>query len=295
MKTHKIIDVPNLNIKQEIQYASRQYGFRLKKKLGQNFVQDKSVIETVVGALGLQPDDYILEIGAGMGTLTAALIEVSEHVTSVEIDHYLYSYLRDKFLGEKQLCLVQGDILTLSQNTLFPENREIKVTGNLPYYISSAVLKRLVGFSSHIPIMALMFQKEVAHRIVSAPGSKDYGILSIATQLYYRGEIVETFPAQAFFPSPQVSSSLVVFNRLDKPLVGIDEEKYLMSLVKVCFRQRRKKIKNTLSSWMNSQNISYASVEDILKENQINPVLRPEQIAIEDFIRLARSLRKGSR
>lgn len=261
---------------------------RAKKSLGQNFLVDSRVISKILDSVSLSADELILEIGPGRGALTAGLVERAGYVLAVELDRELIDALTQRFSSER-FKLVHEDILKfpLSQalSAILLEHPHLKpkarVIANLPYYISTAVITRLISERAGISDMTLMLQREVAERLMSRPGSKDYGGLSVFTQLYASVRRVLNVPAGAFRPVPKVESTVV---RLDfKPQIDLEPrlEQPFSNLVKAAFSQRRKTLYNCLKT-------AYASklVLAALANAGIAPERRAETLGVEEFVRL---------
>lgn len=249
------------------------------------------VVDAIIRLLALAPDDEIVEIGPGLGFLTRRLLEAAVKVWAVEVDGALVERLRQTILaGNGKLELIHGDILTVPLNAALPQ-RKIKLVGNLPYSIATPVLFRIFEWRAHFSTLVLMVQKEVAERIASGPGTKDYGTLSIWCQVH--GRIVEkvSVSPEAFFPRPKVRSTVLKIELFGEPLVGADELAALRGLVRAAFGQRRKMLGNALAAFSKRPR---EQVETFLRAQGIDPNRRGETLAVEEFIKLAAAAHEQS-
>lgn len=251
----------------------RRYEVRTKKSLGQNFLIDDGVIDRIISNV---PDgSTVLEIGPGMGALTRRLVEKAGRVIAVEIDSKLCEILKEE-IDSKRLEVVNEDFLDIDLNEVLAE-RAIAVA-NIPYYITSPIISKLLTSADMVETAVLMMQREVAERVVARPGGKEYGILSIVAALYSEPEILFYIPESAFIPPPRVESCVVRFNKRKRHLRV--SEKDLLRVVKVAFSKRRKTIVNTLANLFNGDKDEF---KEYLKEAGIDPMARPETLGIEQF------------
>ena len=212
----------------------QKYNFNFQKKFGQNFLINTSVLEEIIEAAGVTKDDFVLEIGPGIGTMTQYLCEAAREVVAVEIDSNLIPILKDTLSAYNNVEVLNEDILKVDiQKLAFEknENRPIKVVANLPYYITTPIIMGL--FESHVPIdsITIMVQKEVADRMQEGPGSKEYGALSLAVQYYAKPEIVVNVPPSCFMPQPKVGSAVIRLTRHEKPPVEVEDEKLMLKII----------------------------------------------------------------
>jgi len=280
-----------MTLYEEVRAALRESSFRPKKHFGQNFLIHQHVIESILRLLDLEPNDQVVEIGPGLGFLTRRLIERAAKVWAVEIDPVLIERLRrGQFSADSKLELIHGDILQVALPESLPTGR-IKLAGNLPYSISTPVLFRIFEWREHFSTLVLMLQKEVADRMASAAGSKDYGTLSVWCQIH--GRITEKIPVspEAFFPRPKVRSTILKIELYDEPLAKNDELTALRALVRAAFNQRRKTLGNALSACLTG---GRPEIEKVLRSQAIDPQRRGETLSVAEFIRLARAARVGS-
>ena len=235
----------------------QKYGFVFQKRFGQNFLIDTHVLDKIIGASEITKDDFVLEIGPGIGTMTQYLAEAAREVTAVEIDDALIPILQDTLKEWDNVSVIHGDILKTDIKKIADEKNQgkpIKVVANLPYYITTPIIMGL--FESHVPVesITVMVQKEVADRMQTGPGSKDYGALSLAVQYYANPEIVANVPPNCFMPRPKVGSAVIKLTRHKEMPVEVQDEKLMFRLIRASFNQRRKTLSNSLK---NSQELDY--------------------------------------
>lgn len=270
----------------------QKYDFAFQKKYGQNFLIDNNVLDNIIYAAGITKDDYVLEIGPGIGTMTQYLAEAAREVAAVEIDKKLIPILEDTLKNYQNVTIINQDILKVDINQLANEKnggRPIKVVANLPYYITTPIIMGL--FESHVPLdsITIMVQKEVADRMQVGPGTKDYGALSLAVQYYAKPEIVAIVPPNCFIPRPNVSSAVIKLTRHTKPVVEVDDEALMFKLIRASFNQRRK----TLANGLNNSPEIHVSKEDIAKGIEslgVSPSIRGEALTLLQFAELANYL-----
>jgi len=274
---------------QEARAALRDTAFAPKKTLGQNFLVHDRVLESILRLVALAPEDEILEIGPGLGSLTRRLVGRARHVWAVEIDRFLVEKLRAGDLGSHPaLKLIHGDILKLPLESILPKHK-IKLVANLPYSISTPVLFRLFELHDRFSFFVLMVQREVAERMASAPGTKSYGSLSVWCQVH--GRIAAKVPVapEAFFPKPKVRSMVLKIDLHPEPLVSTDEVSVLQGLVRAAFGQRRKMLQNNLAAWLK---IGRGEIDALLGSQNIDPRRRGETLSADEFINLARAIKR---
>ena len=225
------------------------YDFQFKKQLGQNFLIDLHVMEKILRAAEVNDEDIVLEIGPGIGSLTQVMAEAAGRVTAVEIDDRLIGILEENLKEYQNVTIVHHDFMKLDLPTFFEEqgfDKPVKVVANLPYYITTPIIMEL--FESHVPLnsVTVMVQEEVAKRMQAAPGSKDYGALSLAVQYYAKPYIAAHVPQNCFMPRPNVGSAVICLKRLEEPPVNVKEEDLMFKLIRAAFGQRRKTLVNAL-------------------------------------------------
>lgn len=266
----------------------QKYDFRIQKKYGQNFLIDQSVLNRIVEAAGIEGDDCVLEIGPGLGTMTRCLAERAGRVAAVEIDRNLIPVLKETLAGYDNITLINDDILKVDLNGIAAElngGRPVKVVANLPYYITTPIIMKLL--ESHVPLQSItvMVQKEVADRMQAGPGTKDYGALSLAVQYYAKPEIVANVPPNCFIPRPSVGSAVIRLTRYEKPPVQVRDEAGLFTLIRAAFNQRRKTLTNAL---YNAQglHIPKERTAQALERLGLPSSVRGEALTLEQFAAL---------
>ncbi len=267
----------------------QKYGFVFQKRFGQNFLIDTHVLDRIIQASEITKDDFVLEIGPGIGTMTQYLADSAREVTAVEIDDALIPILKDTLKEWDNVNVIHGDILKTDIRKIADEKnqgRPIKVVANLPYYITTPIIMGL--FESHVPVdsITVMVQKEVADRMQTGPGSKDYGALSLAVQYYAKPEIVANVPPNCFMPRPKVGSAVIRLTRHQNPPVTAKDEKLMFRIIRASFNQRRKTLANGLK---NSQELNYAKeqVEAAITECGLPLNIRGETLTLEQFAKLS--------
>ena len=272
-----------------------RYGFDFKKKFGQNFLIDENVVEKIVREAGVTKDDFVVEVGPGIGTMTQILCENAREVVAVEIDKKLIPILTEDTLSYyDNVTVINEDILKLDIKKLADEKNEgrpIKVVANLPYYITTPIIMGL--FESHVPLdsITIMVQKEVADRMQCGPGTKDYGALSLAVQYYAEPYIVANVPPNCFMPRPAVGSAVIRLTRHQKPPVEVMDEKLMFRLIRASFNQRRKTLANGLknSGELNlSKEVITVAIEKLGKGSSV----RGEALDLEEFARLTNIIKE---
>ena len=266
-----------------------EFGLFPRKKLGQHFLVDPNILNKVVRTAQVGKEDVVLEVGPGLGQMTLALADRAKKVIAVEIDERLVTILRQKVEDHPNIEVIKSDILKVDFKHLFKkETVPIKVVANLPYQISTPLLFRFVESKETFSALNLMLQKEVAERMVASPGRKEYGPLSIFIQTYADVSIQFTIKPSAFFPAPKVESAMVHMVWRGKPMIETDDEEWFKRVVKACFGYRRKTLINALK---HSELSLRESVGSRMEEIGIDPRRRPETLTIQEFAKLAESLK----
>jgi 16S rRNA (adenine1518-N6/adenine1519-N6)-dimethyltransferase len=280
-----------MTLYEEVRAALRESAFRPKKSLGQNFLIHERVIDAILRLLDLAPHDEVVEIGPGLGFLTRRLLERAARVRAIEIDSTLFERLRGaEFASDPKLELIHGDILDVAAPAS-SSARRMKLAGNLPYSISTPVLFRIFEWREHFSTLVLMLQKEVADRMASGPGTKEYGSLSVWCQVHGRiSEKVSVSP-EAFFPRPKVRSTVLKIELFPEPLIDPADFPVLRGLVRAAFGQRRKTLSNALGAWSAG---GRAEIENFLRAQGVDSQRRGETLSVEEFIKLARAARSES-
>ncbi len=283
-----------LGIPQNTIAVLQKYHFNFQKKFGQNFLIDTHVLEKIIEAAGVTKDDFVLEIGPGIGTMTQYLCEHARAVAAVEIDKNLIPILEDTLSAYDNVEVINEDILKVDINQLAQEKnggRPIKVVANLPYYITTPIIMGL--FESHVPIdsITIMVQKEVADRMQVGPGTKDYGALSLAVQYYAKPEIVANVPPNCFMPRPNVGSAVIRLTRHKEVPVQVEDEKLMFRIIRASFNQRRKTLANGLKN-SGELALSKEVIEESIKELGVPVNIRGEALSLEQFAELSNIIYK---
>ena len=267
----------------------QKYGFNFQKKFGQNFLINTGILEEIIEAAEITKDDFVLEIGPGIGTMTQYLCENAREVVAVEIDKNLIPILADTLSAYDNVEVINEDILKVDINKLAEEKnagKPIKVVANLPYYITTPIIMGL--FESHVPIdsITIMVQKEVADRMQEGPGSKEYGALSLAVQYYAHPEIVVNVPPSCFMPQPKVGSAVIRLTRHEQSPVEVENEKLMFQLIRASFNQRRKTLANGLNNY-SGLNLSKEVIQQCIEELGVPVTIRGEALSLEQFATLS--------
>lgn len=266
-----------------------KYSFAFQKKFGQNFLIDSNVLESIIRGAEITKDDFVLEIGPGIGTMTQYLCEAARQVVAVEIDKMLIPILEDTLSEYDNVEVINQDVLKLDIKSLAEEKnngKPIKVVANLPYYITTPIIMGL--FESGVPIdsITIMVQKEVADRMQTGPGSKDYGALSLAVQYYATAKVILNVSATCFMPRPNVDSAVIKLTRHKEPTVNVADEKLMFKIIRASFNQRRKTLVNGLK---NSPELSFSKEQIVKAIEKIGKpeTIRGEALTLEEFAELA--------
>ncbi len=268
-----------------------RHGFEFSKSLGQNFLIDGNIINKIVDAAGIDDNTGVIEIGPGFGTLTQGLCNKAKKVVAVEIDKSLKPVHLDT-LSYDNLKIIYDDFMKIDINKLIEEEFEglkVKLVANLPYYITTPIIMKVLEDKLNISSITVMVQKEVAQRLSAKPGNKDYGAISLAVEYRANANISLIVPSTVFMPKPKVDSAVITINILDKPRVLVSNEKNLFTVIRAAFGQRRKTIHNSLSS---NLNIDKAKIKDSIERAGLDPGIRAEMLTIYDFAKLAEEIYK---
>ena len=267
----------------------QKYGFVFQKRFGQNFLIDTHVLDKIIAASQITKDDFVLEIGPGIGTMTQYLAESAREVAAVEIDSALIPILKDTLKEWDNVTIIHNDILKTDIKKLAEEKnggRPVKVVANLPYYITTPIIMGL--FEKNVPVdsITIMVQKEVADRMQVGPGTKDYGALSLAVQYYAVPQIIANVPPNCFMPRPKVGSAVIRLTRHKTPPVEVKDEKLMFRLIRASFNQRRKTLVNGLKN-SGELNFSKEEIEKALDVCGLPLNIRGEALTLEQFADLA--------
>ena len=273
---------PTLGNPQNTIAVLQKYNFVFQKKFGQNFLIDGRVLEKIMDAADITKEDFVLEIGPGIGTMTQYLAERAREVLAVEIDKNLIPILAETLSEYENVDILNADILKTDLNKIAEEKNgghPIKVVANLPYYITTPIIMGL--FESHVPVenVTVMVQKEVADRMQAGPGTKDYGALSLAVQYYAEPYIAANVPPNCFMPRPKVGSAVIRLTKHKTPPVQVKNEKLLFQLIRASFNQRRKTLQNGIKNF-SGFNFSKEEVAEALEQMGVSPTIRGEALTL---------------
>ena len=265
-----------------VHYICKRFDIKMSKKLGQNFLIKRGIVDEIVHAAELTPGEPVLEVGPGIGTLTQGLAQSGADVTAIELDRRLLEVLDTTLASYDNVRIIHGDVLKLDVPSIM-NHKSFKVVANLPYYITTPIIMSLLESKLPIERLVVMVQKEVALRMVAKPGTKDYGALSVAVQYYTEPDIVLDVPPKSFLPAPAVTSSVIRCVLRDKPPVDVIDEKLFFRVVKAGFAQRRKTFANT----MKTTGLSKDRIEELLAKANIDGQRRGETFTLQEFADVA--------
>ncbi len=271
-----------MNLEQETKFIMKKYNITANKGYGQNFLIDETIIQEIVNKANISKDDLIIEIGPGLGSLTSALLEKAGKVICIELDKKMINLLNDRFSLYNNFELINDDILKVNLQEIINNNnfKNAKVVANLPYYITTPIIMKLLEEKLNLKSITVMVQKEVALRLAEKPGGKETGSITYSINYYANPEIILNVPKESFIPSPKVDSAVLKLEILNKPKVNVADEKLFFKIIKASFLQKRKTLINSLS---NSGIISKDAIEKILNELNIDIKVRAEELSLEDF------------
>lgn len=265
-----------------VHYICKRFDIKMSKKLGQNFLIKRGIVDEIVHAAELTVGEPVLEVGPGIGTLTQGLAQSGADVTAIELDRCLLEVLDTTLASYDNVRIIHGDVLKLDVPTIM-NHKPFKVVANLPYYITTPIIMSLLESKLPIERLVVMVQKEVALRMVAKPGTKDYGALSVAVQYYTEPDIVLDVPPKSFLPAPAVTSSVIRCILRDKPPVDVIDEKLFFRVVKAGFAQRRKTFSNT----MKTTGLTRDRIEELLAKANIDGHRRGETFTLQEFADVA--------
>ena len=265
-----------------VHYICKRFDIKMSKKLGQNFLIKRGIVDEIVHAAELTVGEPVLEVGPGIGTLTQGLAQSGADVTAIELDRRLLEVLDTTLASYDNVRIIHGDVLKLDVPTIM-NHKPFKVVANLPYYITTPIIMSLLESKLPIERLVVMVQKEVAVRMVAKPGTKDYGALSVAVQYYTEPDIVLDVPPKSFLPAPAVTSSVIRCVLRDKPPVDVIDEKLFFCVVKAGFAQRRKTFSNT----MKTTGLTRDRIEELLAKANIDGQRRGETFTLQEFADVA--------
>lgn len=269
----------------------RDHGIRPLKRLGQSFLEDINIINKIISISNIQEDDTVVEIGAGVGIMTELIAEKVRKVIALDIDPRMVGILRERLAGYHQVDVIKGDVLKYDFSSVGYEllSRKTKVIGNIPYNISSQILFHLLAYRQNISSMILMFQKELADRLIASPGTKEYGIPTVLVSMYTECFREMVIPRSCFYPEPKVTSAVMKIIIREKPLMDLNDHDFFVKIVKIAFSKRRKTLLNNLRS---SPLLGYSEREVVtaLKKSGIDGVRRGETLTAEELGKLSNAL-----
>ncbi len=268
-----------------------RHGFEFSKSLGQNFLIDGNIINKIVDAAGIDDNTGVVEIGPGFGTLTQGLCNKAKKVVAIEIDKSLKP-VHLETLNYDNLKIVYDDFMKVDINKLIKEEfkgLKVKLVANLPYYITTPIIMKVLEDKLNFSSITVMVQKEVAHRLSAKPGNKDYGAISLAVEYRANARVSLIVPSTVFMPRPKVDSAVITIDILDEPRVIVKDEKALFTVIRAAFGQRRKTIHNSLSS---NLNIDKDKIREAIENANLDPGIRAEMLTIYDFAKLAEEIYK---
>ena len=277
-----------MNSLEETKFLMNKYKIRANKNLGQNFLIDDNVIEQIINGANIGNEDLVIEIGPGLGTLTAILLERAKKVICIELDKNMVSILKDRFKLYNSFEIIQSDILKLNLQQIINKDRNeyknIKVVANLPYYITTQIITKLLEDKLDLESITVMIQKEVADRLIEEPGGKNTGAITYCINYYCETENITEVSNTSFIPPPKVTSKVIKLTLRKAPPVNVKNEKDLFRIIKFAFMQRRKTLVNSLTNAKIFE--SKESANQILKQVNLTENVRPEQLTLQDFANL---------
>lgn len=264
----------------------KKYGFKFSKSLGQNFLVDDSVLEDIVYGAEVCEDDFIIEIGPGVGTLTKELLKKAKAVCAIELDSDLVPILEEELKGFSNFKLVHKDALKVDFNEIIGEEKSVKVVANLPYYVTTPIITKLLNEGYNFKSITIMIQKEVAERMAAKPKCKDYGALTLLVQYHCDVDIVRKVAPSCFIPQPKVDSIVIRMNKLPERRVNPKDEKLFFTVIRESFNMRRKTLWNALKNLK----VESVKMETAFKNAGIDPMRRGETLSIEEFCALSNEI-----
>jgi len=261
----------------------KKYNFKFTKSLGQNFLVDDSVLNDIVDGAEVNNEDFVIEIGPGVGTLTAQLLMKAKKVTAIELDNDLIPILGKELGDNENFNLIHKDALKVDFNEIIGDEKSVKLVANLPYYVTTPIILKLLKDGYNFKSLTIMIQKEIAERINAAPNCKEYGALSVLVQYYCDTSIVRRVAPASFIPRPKVESIVIKLDRLDKPRVEPKDVKLMFELVRAGFNMRRK----TLWNATKTLKVNKEKLEEAFKKSGIDPKRRAETLTVQEFATLA--------
>ena len=282
------------NILEETKFIMKKYNIRANKSLGQNFLINSEVVENIVNSSEINKEDMVIEVGPGLGTLTKYLLEKAGKVLCIELDPKMIKILNDRFSEYDNFEIINADVLKVNLNEVIDENKKpgkiknVKVVANLPYYITTPIIMKLLEERLDIESITVMIQKEVADRLIEIPGGKNTGAITYTVYYYCESEKIMEVPNSSFIPEPEVTSEVIKMNLRKEPGVRVNNPKVMFMIIKSAFMQRRKTILNALTN----TNVFINKEEglNILKKLNLNENVRAEELSLQDFANIAQAI-----
>ena len=279
-----------MSVLEETKYLMKKYKIKANKSLGQNFLIDDTVIEDIVGGASIGKDDLVIEIGPGLGSMTALLVEKAKKVICVELDKKMIKILNDRFIADDNIELINEDVLKLDLNKLIKQEKEqneikdVKIVANLPYYITTPIIMKLLEENLDIASITVMIQKEVADRLIEIPSGKNTGAITYTVYYYCEWEKIRVVENTCFVPMPEVTSEVINLKLRKEPAVKVENKKVFFNIIKSAFMQRRKTLLNALVNTGVFK--SKEEGAEILRKLNLREDIRAEKLTIEDFARI---------
>ena len=282
------------NILEETKFIMKKYNIRANKSLGQNFLINSEVVENIVNSSEINKEDMVIEVGPGLGTLTKYLLEKAGKVLCIELDPKMIKILNDRFSEYDNFEIINADVLKVNLNEVIDENKKngkiknVKVVANLPYYITTPIIMKLLEERLDIESITVMIQKEVADRLIEIPGGKNTGAITYTVYYYCESEKIMEVPNSSFIPEPEVTSEVIKMNLRKDPGVKVDNPKVMFMIIKSAFMQRRKTLLNALTN--TKVFINKEEGLNILKKLNLNENVRAEELSLQDFANIAQAI-----
>ena len=282
------------NILEETKFIMKKYNIRANKSLGQNFLINSEVVENIVNSSEINKEDMVIEVGPGLGTLTKYLLEKAGKVLCIELDPKMIKILNDRFSEYDNFEIINADVLKVNLNEVIAENKKngkiknVKVVANLPYYITTPIIMKLLEERLDIESITVMIQKEVADRLIEIPGGKNTGAITYTVYYYCESEKIMEVPNSSFIPEPEVTSEVIKMNLRKDPGVKVDNPKVMFMIIKSAFMQRRKTLLNALTN--TKVFINKEEGLNILKKLNLNENVRAEELSLQDFANIAQAI-----
>ena len=282
------------NILEETKFIMKKYNIRANKSLGQNFLINSEVVENIVNSSEINKEDMVIEVGPGLGTLTKYLLEKAGKVLCIELDPKMIKILNDRFSEYDNFEIINADVLKVNLNEVIAENKKngkiknVKVVANLPYYITTPIIMKLLEERLDIESITVMIQKEVADRLIEIPGGKNTGAITYTVYYYCESEKIMEVPNSSFIPEPEVTSEVIKMNLRKESEVKVDNPKVMFMIIKSAFMQRRKTLLNALTN--TKVFINKEEGLNILKKLNLNENVRAEELSLQDFANIAQAI-----